>query len=158
MGSEVLYSCGVGETNILCVISFIYCDVRILCSYCSMCCLAVITEPGQYYTVAARNVQIMPLICRTFLIKTDHNPLVPLLSTKNLDHLPPGTYSYFDFDCGWLGSSTHVPSGKLLYTADTLSQAPAAKAGTMSCLFGEEVKAAAAAQRGRTVVQLVRHR
>ena len=26
---------------------------------------------------------------RKFLIKTDHKPLVPLLSTKNLDSLPP---------------------------------------------------------------------
>ena len=59
-----------------------------------------------------------------FLIETDHKPLVPLLGTKHLDSLPPrilrfrlrlGRYNY---------DITHVP-GKLLYTADTLSRAPA---------------------------------
>ena len=59
----------------------------------------------------------------TFLIETDHKPLVPLLTTKYLDSLPPclihfrlrlACYSY---------TVQHVP-GKLLYTADSLSRAP----------------------------------
>lgn len=60
---------------------------------------------------------------RRFLIETDHKPLVPILSTKHLDNLPPRVLRFrlrlarFDYDI------KHVP-GKLLYTADTLSRAP----------------------------------
>ena len=58
-----------------------------------------------------------------FGIKTNHKPLVPLLSTKNLDNLPPRVLRFqlrlarYNYDI------QHVP-GKLLYTADTLSRAP----------------------------------
>ncbi|XP_062512805.1 uncharacterized protein K02A2.6-like [Corticium candelabrum] len=60
---------------------------------------------------------------RKFHIETDHKPLVPLLSTKHLDRLPPRIVRFrlrlarYDF------TIEHVP-GKLLYTADTLSRAP----------------------------------
>ena len=56
-------------------------------------------------------------------IETDHKPLVPLLSTKHLDDLPPRILRFrlrlmrFDY------TISHVP-GKLLYMADTLSRAP----------------------------------
>ena len=56
-------------------------------------------------------------------IETDHKPLVPLLSTKHLDDLPPRILCFklrlipFDY------TISHIP-GKLLYTADTLSHAP----------------------------------
>ena len=56
-------------------------------------------------------------------IETDHKPLVPLLSTKHLDDLPPRILRFrlrlmrFDY------TISHVP-GKLLYTTDTLSRAP----------------------------------
>ncbi len=59
----------------------------------------------------------------TFLVETDHKPLVPLLSTKHLDSLPPRLIrfrlrlSHFSY------TIEHVP-GKLLYTADVLSRAP----------------------------------
>ena len=59
---------------------------------------------------------------RKFHIKTDHKPLVPLLSTKHLDRLLPRIvrfrlrFAIYDF------TIEHVP-GKLLYTADTLSRA-----------------------------------
>ena len=59
-----------------------------------------------------------------FLIETDHKPLIPLLGTKHLDSLPPRILRFrlrlgrYDYDI------THVP-GKLLYTAGTLSRAPA---------------------------------
>ncbi|KAL7881030.1 hypothetical protein SRHO_G00032840 [Serrasalmus rhombeus] len=58
-----------------------------------------------------------------FRLETDHKPLVPLLSTKALDELPPRVLRFrlrllrFSFDI------VHVP-GKSLITADTLSRAP----------------------------------
>ena len=64
------------------------------------------------------------ILGRHFDIETDHKPLVPLLSTKNLDNLPPRVLRFrlrlarYNYDI------QHVP-GKLLYTADTLSRAPA---------------------------------
>ena len=59
-----------------------------------------------------------------FTIETDHKPLVPLLGSKNLDRLPPRILRFrlrlarFDY------TIVHV-AGKHLYTADTLSRAPA---------------------------------
>ena len=58
-----------------------------------------------------------------FHIETDHKPLVPLLSHKNVDELPLRVQRFrmrlmrFDY------SISHV-AGKLLTTADTLSRAP----------------------------------
>ena len=58
-----------------------------------------------------------------FKLETDHKPLVPLLSTKALDELPPRVLRFrlrlmkFTFDV------VHVP-GKRLITADALSGAP----------------------------------
>ena len=52
-----------------------------------------------------------------FEIETDHKPLVPILSTKHLNDLPPRVLRFrlrmakFDY------SISHVP-GKLLYTAE----------------------------------------
>ena len=56
-------------------------------------------------------------------IETDHKPLVPILSYKLLDNLPPRVLRFrlrmmkFDY------TIQHVP-GKFLYTADALSRAP----------------------------------
>ena len=64
------------------------------------------------------------LIGKKFSIETDHKPLVPLLSSKYLDSHPPRILRFrlrlmrYDY------TISHVP-GKLLYTADTLSRAPA---------------------------------
>ncbi|XP_061926289.1 uncharacterized protein K02A2.6-like [Entelurus aequoreus] len=58
-----------------------------------------------------------------FTLLTDHKPLVPLLSTRGLDDLPPRVLRFrlrllrYDYDI------VHVP-GKNLITADTLSRAP----------------------------------
>ena len=74
---------------------------------------------------------------RSFEIETDHKPLVPILSTKNLDNLPPRVLRFrlrmgrFDY------SISHVP-GKLLYTADTLSRAPVDEGETLASLSQEE--------------------
>ena len=67
------------------------------------------------------------LLGRHFNVETDHKPLVPLLSSKHLDDLPPRILRFrlrlarYDF------SIQHVP-GKFLYTADTLSRAPQGEA------------------------------
>ena len=59
-----------------------------------------------------------------FVIESDHKPLIPLLNTKHLDSLPPRILRFrlrlakFDY------LVCHV-LGKLLYTADALSRAPA---------------------------------
>ena len=73
-------------------------------------------------------------------IETDHKPLVPLLSTKQLDALPLRVLRFrlrmdrFDF------TIHHVP-GKEMYTADTLSRAAVAPPGRVSRAFEEELEA-----------------
>jgi len=60
---------------------------------------------------------------KTITLETDHKPLVPLLSDKRLDSLPPRVLRFhlrlmrFDYVI------KHVP-GKSLHTADALSRAP----------------------------------
>ena len=67
------------------------------------------------------------IIGKHIKLETDHKPLVPLLSKKDLAHLPPRILRFrlrltrFSYDI------SHVP-GKLLYTADTLSRAPVCRA------------------------------
>ena len=56
-------------------------------------------------------------------IETDHKTLIPLLSSKHLDDLPPRVLRFRLRLARFNYSITHVP-GKLLYTADTLSHAP----------------------------------
>ena len=78
---------------------------------------------------------------KQIVIQTDHKPLVPLFSTKNLDNLPPRILRFrlrlnrFDF------TICHVP-GKELYTADTLSRAPIAPPGDRSIAFYKELESA----------------
>ena len=68
------------------------------------------------------------ILGREFQIESDHKPLIPLLSTKHLDNLPPRVLRFrlrltrFDY------TIHHVP-GKLLYTADALSRAPTETTG-----------------------------
>ena len=70
----------------------------------------------------------MYLLGKRFLMETDHKPLVPLLSSKRLDTLPPRILRFrlrldrFDF------CLQHIP-GKEMYTADTLSRSPLPKKG-----------------------------
>ena len=59
----------------------------------------------------------------TFQIESDHKPLIPLLSTKQLDNLPPRILRFRLRLAKFSYTIHHVP-GKLLYTADTLSRAP----------------------------------
>ena len=62
------------------------------------------------------------ILGRNFDIETDHKPLVPLLSSKQLDSLPPRVLRFRLTLMHYSYSITHVPR-KLLYTADTLSRA-----------------------------------
>ena len=58
-----------------------------------------------------------------FHIETDHKPLVPLVSTKNLEELPARVQRFQMQMIRFSYAISHVP-GKSLHTADTLSQAP----------------------------------
>ena len=71
-----------------------------------------------------------------FTIETDHKPLVPLLGSKNLDSLPPRILRFRLRLARYDYTITHVP-GKLLYTADALSQAPSASTENDSRLQDE---------------------
>ena len=79
------------------------------------------------------------LIGKHFCIETDHKPLVPLLSSKHLDNLPPRILRFRLRLMRFHYTVTHVP-GKLLYTADTLSRAPVARPGKDCTDFLEEVE------------------
>ena len=63
------------------------------------------------------------LIGLQFHIETDHKPLAPLLSTKNLEDLPVRVQRFRTRMMQFTYTISHVP-GKRLYTRDTLSQAP----------------------------------
>ena len=58
---------------------------------------------------------------KTFVLETDHKPLLALLGDKNLDHLPPRILRFRLRLSRYSYSVEYVP-GKLLYTADTLSR------------------------------------
>lgn len=60
-----------------------------------------------------------------FTLITDHKPLVPLLSTRGLDDLPPRILRFHLRLLRFSFTIVHVP-GKNLVTADALSQAPLA--------------------------------
>jgi len=60
---------------------------------------------------------------KTIDIETDHKPLVPLMSSKDLDAMPPRILRFRLRMMRYSFNICHVP-GKLLYIADTLSRAP----------------------------------
>lgn len=60
------------------------------------------------------------ILGRSFLIESDHKPLIPLLNTKHLDDLPPRILRFQLRLAKYEYKANHVP-GKLLYVADTLS-------------------------------------
>ena len=64
------------------------------------------------------------LLGLTFSIETDHKPLVPLLSCKPLDDLPPHVLRFRLRLMRYHFTISHLP-GKDLITADALSRAPA---------------------------------
>ena len=75
-----------------------------------------------------------------FTIETDHKPLVPLLSGKKLNSMPPRIVRFRLRLAGFDYTIYHVP-GKLLYTADTLSRAPITNAEVDDIRVQEEAEA-----------------
>jgi len=73
-----------------------------------------------------------------FEIESDHKPLIPLFSDKQLDNLPPRILQFRFRMAKFHYIITHVP-GKPLYTADTLSRSPMATS-TNDTLKFEEVE------------------
>ena len=63
------------------------------------------------------------VIGKHFQIESDHKPLVPLLNSKHLDHLPPRIL-HFRLRMGRFNYTVFHVTGKLLNAADTLSRAP----------------------------------
>ena len=80
------------------------------------------------------------LLGTTFHIHTDHKPLVPLLSTKNLEELPIRIQRFRMRLLRYSFTISHVP-GKNLVTADTLSRAPLATSNTQTDERFQEVEA-----------------
>ena len=79
------------------------------------------------------------LIGKEFSIETDHKPLVHLLSSKQLDSLPPCVLRFRLRLMRFNYTISHVP-GKLLYIADALSRAPVTKPDKDCVSLQEEVE------------------
>ena len=75
-----------------------------------------------------------------FHIETDHKPLVPLFSTKNLAELPPRVQRFRLRMMRYSFTITHVP-GKELVIADTLSRAPLSTPTSNESALQEETDA-----------------
>ena len=67
------------------------------------------------------------VIRKHFTVKTNHKPLVPLLSSKHLDSLPPRVLRFWRW-MAWFDYSIEHKPGKLLFPADALSRAPCSAA------------------------------
>ncbi|MCY3930012.1 MAG: RNase H-like domain-containing protein, partial [Acidobacteria bacterium] len=80
------------------------------------------------------------LIGMVFHCETDHKPLIPLLSTKNLDELPPRVQRFRMRLMRYRFTISHVP-GKSLVIADTLSRAPLSDMTLADHDFNAEVEA-----------------
>ena len=75
-----------------------------------------------------------------FHIETNHKPLVPLLTSKNLDELPIRVQRFRLRLMRFSYSMSHVP-GKELIMADALSRAPVSNSNTDDVEFQQEVEA-----------------
>ena len=75
-----------------------------------------------------------------FNIETDHKPLVPLLSSKNLNEMPIRVQRFRLHLMRFEYSISHVP-GKNLSTADTLSKSPVPQPSAGDEQFQQEVRA-----------------
>ena len=80
------------------------------------------------------------LLGTTFHINTDHKPLVPLLSTKNLDELPTRVQRFKMRLMRYWFTISYV-AGKNLVTTDTLSRAPVSTSNTQDEECYQEVEA-----------------
>ena len=82
----------------------------------------------------------MYILGKYFEIETDHKPLVPLLTSKPLDNLPPRILRFHLQMMKYEYSISHVP-GKFLFIADTLSRAPSAADKEKSATLKDETEA-----------------
>ena len=80
------------------------------------------------------------LLGLTFHIHTDHKPLVPLFSSKNLDELPIRVQRFRLRMMRYSFTISHVP-GKSLLVADTLSRAPLPNPAEMDTSLEQETAA-----------------
>ena len=80
------------------------------------------------------------LVGMVFHCETDHKPRIPLLSTKNLDELPPRIQRFRMHLMRYHFTISHVP-GKNLVVADTLSRAPIPDMHLVDQDFNAEVEA-----------------
>ena len=80
------------------------------------------------------------LLGLTFRLETDHKPLVPLLSTKPLDQLPPRVVRFRLRLMRYSYTISHVP-GKQLIVADALSRAPVSTSSADDLTLQAEVDA-----------------
>ena len=78
------------------------------------------------------------LVGLPFRFETDHKPLVPLLSTKRLDELPPRIIRFRLRLMRYSFTIHHVP-GKDLVTADALSRVPVHSASTAELALQADV-------------------
>ena len=86
--------------------------------------LRSLTPTEQRYAQIEKEVLAFTWACKLkFCIETDHRPLVPLFSTKNLDELPVRVQRFRMRMMRFQFSIYHVP-GKSLIVADMLSRAP----------------------------------
>ena len=80
------------------------------------------------------------LIGLHYTIETDHKPLVPLLSSKNLEELPIRIQRFRPWLMRFSYTIVHVP-GKSLCTADALSRSPLSTTCSGDSKFQQEVDA-----------------
>ena len=108
-----------------------------------------LTVTEQLYTQTEKEALAVTWACEPFRdylvdlhfhIETDHKPLVPLLTSKNLDELPIRVQCFRLRLMRFSYSMSHVP-GKELIMADTLSRAPVLNSNTDDAEFQQEVEA-----------------
>jgi transposase InsO family protein len=80
------------------------------------------------------------LIGKSFLLETDHKPLVSLLGQKDIHELSPRIQRFRMRLMRYSYEVQHVP-GKELYTADTLSRGPCGKSTSQDCELEEDTQA-----------------
>ena len=103
------------------------------------------SETERQYAQIEKEVLAVTWVCEKFsdyilgAAESNHKPLIPILSTKQLDKLPPRALRLRLRLARFNYTIEHVP-GKLLYTADTLSRAPTADADVNALQSEEEVE------------------